>query len=43
MYSLRGDAARVEIQSEEADGKVEGFSRDFVAVDEGAEGAVDGD
>lgn len=37
-----GEAAGVEGECDEADGEVEGFAGDFVAVDEGAEGAVDG-
>lgn len=36
-------AARVEVQGEEADAKVQGFAGDFVAVDEGAPVSVDGD
>lgn len=36
-------AARVEAQGEEADGDVERLSGDLVPMDEGAEGAVDGD
>lgn len=40
---LRGDgAAGVEVGGEETDRYVEGFSGYFVLVDEGAEGAVDG-
>lgn len=36
-------AARVEVQSEEADAEVERFARDFVPVDEAAPVSVDGD
>ena len=43
MDRPNGKPARVEVQSEEADGEVEGFPRYLVAVDECAEGAVDGD
>lgn len=36
-------AARVKVQGHEANGKVEGFAGNFVAVDEGAPMSVDGD
>ncbi len=38
-----GGAAGVEVQGEEADGEVEGFAGDLVAVDEAAPVPVDGD
>lgn len=34
--------AGVEVEGEETDAEVEGFSGDLVAVDEGSPGAVDG-
>ena len=44
MDVRRGDGGKaVKAEGEEADGEVEGFAGNFVPVDEGAPGAVDGD
>lgn len=43
MDRCGGGAARVEVQGEEADGDVQGFSGDLVSVHEGAPVSVDGD
>ena len=43
MDGVRGGADGVEAQGHEADAEVEGFAGDFVAVDKGAPGAVNGD
>lgn len=43
MDASGGGAAGVEVQGEEADGEMEGFAGDLVAVDEAAPVPVDGD